>query len=166
MPSDEELAQYAQPSATEAPTSDDFNLDDLDSLLKQGEVETQLSTAEPTAHDDFNFDFDVNELAQNNSLNLSTPALDFPDVDTVVEAPVATHLPQVEDVNFGDFDVEVSATAAPSNEFDLDLGTVALGAAGVAAGAGGVPAGAGGTPPGFDPSSICAWLSQERISPT
>ena len=133
MPSDEELAQYAQPSATEAPASDDFNLDDLDSLLKQGEVETQLSTAEPTAHDDFNFDFDVNELAQNNSLNLSTPALDFPDVDTVVEAPVATHLPQVEDVNFGDFDVEVSATAAPSNEFDLDLGTVALGAAGVAA---------------------------------
>ena len=133
MPSDEELAQYAQPSATEAPASDDFNLDDLDSLLKQGEVETQLATAEPTAHDDFNFDFDVNELAQNNSLNLSTPALDFPDVDTVVEAPVATHLPQVEDVNFGDFDVEVSATAAPSNEFDLDLGTVALGAAGVAA---------------------------------
>ena len=133
MPSDEELAQYAQPSATEAPTNDDFNLDDLDSLLKQGEVETQLATAEPTAHDDFNFDFDVNELAQNNSLNLSTPALDFPDVDTVVEAPVATHLPQVEDVNFGDFDVEVSATAAPSNEFDLDLGTVALGAAGVAA---------------------------------
>ena len=132
MPSDEELAQYAQPSATEAPASDDFNLDDLDSLLKQGEVETQLATAEPTAHDDFNFDFDVNELAQNNSLNLSTPALDFPDVDTVVEAPVATHLPQVEDVNFGDFDVEVSATAAPSNEFDLDLGTVALGAAGVA----------------------------------
>ena len=133
MPSDEELAQYAQPSATEAPASDDFNLDDLDSLLKQGEVETQLATAEPTSHDDFNFDFDVNELAQNNSLNLSTPALDFPDVDTVVEAPVATHLPQVEDVNFGDFDVEVSATAAPSNEFDLDLGTVALGAAGVAA---------------------------------
>ena len=133
MPSDEELAQYAQPSATEAPASDDFNLDDLDSLLKQGEVETQLATTEPTAHDDFNFDFDVNELAQNNSLNLSTPALDFPDVDTVVEAPVATHLPQVEDVNFGDFDVEVSATAAPSNEFDLDLGTVALGAAGVAA---------------------------------
>ena len=133
MPSDEELAQYAQPSATEAPASDDFNLDDLDSLLKQGEVETQPATAEPTAHDDFNFDFDVNELAQNNSLNLSTPALDFPDVDTVVEAPVATHLPQVEDVNFGDFDVEVSATAAPSNEFDLDLGTVALGAAGVAA---------------------------------
>ena len=133
MPSDEELAQYAQPSATEAPASDDFNLDDLDSLLKQGEVETQLSTDAPTAHDDFNFDFDVNELAQNNSLNLSTPALDFPDVDTVVEAPVATHLPQVEDVNFGDFDVEVSATAAPSNEFDLDLGTVALGAAGVAA---------------------------------
>ena len=133
MPSDEELAQYAQPSATEAPASDDFNLDDLDSLLKQGEVETQLATAEPTSHDDFNFDFDVNELAQNNSLNLSTPALDFPDVDTVVEAPVATHLPQVEDVNFGDFDVEVSTTAAPSNEFDLDLGTVALGAAGVAA---------------------------------
>lgn len=133
MPSDEELAQYAQPSATEAPASDDFNLDDLDSLLKQGEVETQLATTEPTAHDDFNFDFDVNELAQNNSLNLSTPALDFPDVDTVVEAPVATHLPQVEDVNFGDFDVEVSATAAPSNEFDLGLGTVALGAAGVAA---------------------------------
>ena len=133
MPSDEELAQYAQPSATEAPASDDFNLDDLDSLLKQGEVETQLATTEPTAHDDFNFDFDVNELAQNNSLNLSTPALDFPDVDTVVEAPVATHLPQVEDVNFGDFDVEVSATTAPSNEFDLDLGTVALGAVGVAA---------------------------------
>ena len=133
MPSDEELAQYAQPSATEAPASDDFNLDDLDSLLKQGEVETQLATTETTAHDDFNFDFDVNELAQNNSLNLSTPALDFPDVDTVVEAPVATHLPQVEDVNFGDFDVEVSATTAPSNEFDLDLGTVALGAVGVAA---------------------------------
>ena len=133
MPSDEELAQYAQPSATEAPTNDDFNLDDLDSLLKQGEVETQLSTDAPTAHDDFNFDFDVNELAQNNSLNLSTPALDFPDVDTVVKVPVATHLPQVEDVNFGDFDVEVSATAAPSNEFDLDLSTVALGAAGVAA---------------------------------
>ena len=133
MPSDEELAQYAQPTATAAPASDDFNLDDLDSLLKQGEVESQLISGETTSHDDFNFDFDVNELAQNNSLNLSSPALDFPDVDAVVEAPVATHLPQVEDVNFGDFDTELSATAAPSPEFNLDLGTVALGAAGVAA---------------------------------
>ena len=133
MPSDEELAQYAQPTATAAPASDDFNLDDLDSLLKQGEVESQLISGETTSHDDFNFDFDVNELAQNNSLNLSSPALDFPDVDAVVEAPVATHLPQVEDVNFGDFDAELSATAAPSPEFNLDLGTVALGAAGVAA---------------------------------
>ena len=133
MPSDEELAQYAQPTATAAPASDDFNLDDLDSLLKQGEVESQLISGETTSHDDFNFDFDVNELAQNNSLNLSSPAMDFPDVDAVVEAPVATHLPQVEDVNFGDFDTELSATAAPSPEFNLDLGTVALGAAGVAA---------------------------------
>ena len=133
MPSDEELAQYAQPTATAAPASDDFNLDDLDSLLKQGEVESQLISGETTSHDDFNFDFDVNELAQNNSLNLSSPALDFPDVDAVVEAPVATHLPQVEDVNFGDFDAELSATTAPSPEFNLDLGTVALGAAGVAA---------------------------------
>ena len=133
MPSDEELAQYAQPTATAAPASDDFNLDDLDSLLKQGEVESQLISGETTSHDDFNFDFDVNELAQNNSLNLSSPALDFPDVDAVVEAPVATHLPQVEDVNFGDFDAELSATTAPSPEFNLDLGTVALGAAGLAA---------------------------------
>ena len=137
MPSDEELAQYAQPAATAKPATDDFNLDDLDALLKQGEAEaeTAATTVKTTAetHEDFNFDFDVNELAQNNNLNLSSPAFDFPDVETVVEAPVATHLPQVEDVNFSDFEAEIIATPAPSSEFNLDLGAVALGAAGVAA---------------------------------
>lgn len=135
MPSEEELAQYAQPEATPAPISDDFNLDDLDSLLKQNELESDAvaSKMEASTPEDFNFDFDVNELAQNNSLNLSTPALDFPDVESAVEAPVATLLPQVEEVNFNEFNTEINATPATSPELNLDLGTVALGAAGVAA---------------------------------
>ena len=135
MPSEEELAQYAQPEATPAPISDDFNLDDLDSLLKQNELESDAvaSKMEASTPEDFNFDFDVNELAQNNNLNLSTPALDFPDVESAVEAPVATLLPQVEEVNFNEFNTEINATPATSPELNLDLGTVALGAAGVAA---------------------------------
>ena len=135
MPSEEELAQYAQPEATPAPISDDFNLDDLDSLLKQNELESDAvaSKMEASTPEDFNFDFDVNELAQNNNLNLSTPALDFPDVESVVEAPVATLLPQVEEVSFNEFDTEINATPATSPELNLDLDTVALGAAGVAA---------------------------------
>ena len=135
MPSEEELAQYAQPEATPAPINDDFNLDDLDSLLKQNELESDAvaSKMEASTSEDFNFDFDVNELAQNNSLNLSTPALDFPVVESAVEAPVATLLPQVEEVNFNEFNTEINATPATSPELNLDLGTVALGAAGVAA---------------------------------
>ena len=135
MPSEEELAQYAQPEAAPAPISDDFNLDDLDSLLKQNEFESDAiaSKMEASAPEDFNFDFNVNELAQNNSLNLNTPALDFPDVESAIEAPVATLLPQVEEVNFNEFNTEINATPATSPELNLDLGTVALGAAGVAA---------------------------------
>ena len=135
MPSEEELAQYAQPEAAPAPISDDFNLDDLDSLLKQNEFESDAiaSKMEASAPEDFNFDFNVNELAQNNSLNLNTPALDFPDVESAIEAPVATLLPQVEEVNFNEFNTEINATPATSPELNLDLGTVALGAAGIAA---------------------------------
>ena len=135
MPSEEELAQYAQPEATSAPAIDDFNLDDLDSLLKQNEVESDAvaSKMEASTPDDFNFDFDVNELAKNNSLNLSTPALDFPDVEPATAAPVATLLPQVEEVNFDEFNADVNTTPATSPALNLDLSTVALGVASVAA---------------------------------
>lgn len=126
MPSDEELAQYAQPEATAAPELDDFNLDDLDVLLKQEDFTPSeiLKPVEDVVIDDFDFDFNTDELVQNNTIGTSAPALDFPEGNALAAESIATNVPQTEELEFTGLDFTDTAALdkqVDANEFDFNL---------------------------------------------